>query len=135
MNKSCNLIYIAGLILINCSNAADGYKPLPDPVYKSPPASNYSVQPLLQQCGRGRHRKQNLYATHRRLLHHFITGTTGNQHRTLLPAFLLVTGGLTVCPAPHGDPRLHARRPVRQMATSRQRRVYNQSVAPLAGNH
>ncbi len=47
---------------------------------------------------------------------------------------LLVTGGLTVCPAPHGDPRLHARRPVRQMATSRQRREYNQSVAPLAEN-
>lgn len=36
MNKSCNLIYFAGLILINCSNAADGYKPLPDPVYKKP---------------------------------------------------------------------------------------------------
>lgn len=87
MNKSCNLIYIVGLILINCSNAADAYKPLPAPVYKNLPVSDYSAQPLLQQRGRGRHRKQNLYAAHRRLLHHFITGTTGNQYRTLLPAF------------------------------------------------
>ena len=50
MNKSCNLIYFAGLILINCSNAADGYKPLPDPVYKNLPVSDYSAQPLLQQA-------------------------------------------------------------------------------------
>ena len=47
MNKSCNLIYFAGLILINCSNAADGYKPLPDPVYKNLPVSDYSAQPTL----------------------------------------------------------------------------------------
>ena len=53
MNKSCNLIYIAGLILINCSNAADGYKPLPDPVYKSPPASDvYKRQSLYRAVWR-----------------------------------------------------------------------------------
>lgn len=87
MNKSCNLIYIAGLILINCSNAADGYKPLPDPAYKTYQCQITALSHFYSKRGRGRHRKQNLYAAHRRLLHHFITGTTGNQYRTLLPAF------------------------------------------------
>lgn len=63
MNKSCNLIYIAGLILINCSNAADGYKPSPDPVYKAHQRQITALSHFYSKCGRGRHRKQNLRRT------------------------------------------------------------------------
>lgn len=119
MNKSCNLIYIAGLILINCSNAADGYKPLPDPAYKNPPASDYNAQPLLQQAwSRQTPQTKSLRRTSPTFapFHNWHDWKPVPHLAASFP--LLVTGGLTVCPAPHGDPRLHARRPVRQMATS-----------------
>lgn len=38
-----------------------------------------------RERGGSRNRKQNFHTAHRRLLHHFVTRTTGNQRRALPP--------------------------------------------------